>query len=79
MSLLPTGPGKGRYIIRAKDEGQLADLLGTISADPAISVIDAIGPAGKPHTIVAEMSHDTARFLEQRFQIEPDRPLSLFQ
>ena len=86
MPPLPTGPGKGRYIIRSRnDDKSLADFLLDAGKDPAIEVIDTIGPAGKPHTIVAEMSADTARSLEQRFNstnqliIEPDRPLSLFQ
>ncbi|HEV7814942.1 MAG TPA: S8 family serine peptidase [Janthinobacterium sp.] len=86
MPLQQTGPGKGRYLIRAVgDAVPLADFLSSISADPAIAIVDAIGPAGRPHTVVAEMSHDRARALEQhfnqskQFMIEPDRPLSLFK
>jgi rRNA processing protein Gar1 len=47
-------------------------------------VVDTIGPVDKPHTVVAEMSQDTASSLERQFlhndqlTIEPDQPLSLF-
>lgn len=86
MPLLQTGPGKARFLIRAVgDAVPLADFLASVAADPSISIVDQIGPAGNPHTVVADMSHDQARSLEQRFSqskqlmIEPDRPLSLFQ
>jgi hypothetical protein len=86
MSSIPGATGRSRYLIRSRnDETPLTDLLGDIGSDPAIAVIDTIGPAGKPHTVVAEMSEDTARSLKQRFDplhqliIEPDRPLSPFQ
>jgi hypothetical protein len=87
---IPTGPGTGRYIIRAKADSKpiaeiLAEILAAFGNDPAIKVVDTIGPAGRQHTVVAEMPHDTARSLEQRFHnanqliIEPDRPLSLYE
>ena len=90
MSSIPTGPGTGRYIIRAKADNKpiaeiLAEVLTAFGNDPAIKVLDTIGPAGRQHTMVAEMPHDTARSLAQRFQssnqliIEPDRPLSLYE
>jgi hypothetical protein len=86
MPLLQTGPGKARFLIRAVgDAVPLADFLNSICGDPTIAIVDQIGPPGRPHTVVAEMSHDRARALEQRFSqsnqlmIEPDRPLSLFQ
>ena len=85
MSLLHTGPGKDRYIIRATaDAAPLAAFLATIKDDPSVELIDTIGPRDQPHTVVVEISHDMARRLEQRFGnskqliIEPDRPLSLF-
>jgi rRNA processing protein Gar1 len=80
-----SGAARGRYIIRSKHEQQpLADFLGVVSNDPAIAVVDTIGPVDKPHTVVAEMSQDTASSLERQFlhndqlTIEPDQPLSLF-
>lgn len=85
MPLLQTGPDKARFLIRAVgDAVPLTDFLASAAADPAIKIVDRIGPAGNPHTVVAELSHDQARALEQRFNqskqllIEPDRPLSLF-
>lgn len=85
MSLLHTGPGKGRYIIRAAaDAAPLTAFLATIKDDPSVELIDTIGPRDQPHTAVVEITHDMARQLEQRFRnsnqliIEPDRPLSLF-
>lgn len=86
MPLSQTGPGKARYLIRAAgDAVPLADFLNSVRADASIAIVDQIGPPGQPHTVVAEMSHDQARALEQRFSqsnqlmIEPDRPLSLFR
>jgi hypothetical protein len=86
MSPISAGAETGRYIIRCRDdERPLAEFLAASGNDPAIKVVDTIGPAGKPHTVVAEMSGSMAQSLEQRFSssnqliIEPDRPLSLFQ
>lgn len=86
MARTQTGPERGRYLVRAvKDAVPLTGFLDSISNDPAISVVDRIGPSGQPHTVVTEMSHDRARALEQQFiqsqqplMIEPDRPLSMF-
>jgi hypothetical protein len=84
MPLSQTGPGKARYLIRAVgDAVPLTDFLTSLRDDSSIAIVDQIGPPGQPHTVVAEMSHDQARALEQRFSqsnqlmIEPDRPLSL--
>ncbi|MDB5963077.1 MAG: hypothetical protein JWP59_4371 [Massilia sp.] len=86
MALTQTGPGQGRYIVRAAGDAiPLTGFLASIANDPAIAVIRQIGPAGQPHTVVVETSHDRARALEQQFQqsqqpliIEPDSPLSFF-
>ncbi|MFC5510525.1 hypothetical protein ACFPOU_05230 [Massilia jejuensis] len=73
-----------RYIVRAAtDETALAHFLDSIQSDPAIRVVDTIGPAaGPPHTVVVETDPATAERLRQRtlnqLMIEPDRPLSLF-
>lgn len=79
------GPEKGRYIIRSEHRKQLTDFINRIKQDPGIELVDVIGPAGQPHTIVAAMAHEKARFLEQDLilskppmAIELDRPLSLF-
>lgn len=79
-------PGNGntsRYIVRAADDNALASFLDSIAADPAIRLVDTIGPAtGPPHTVVVETDAATAEQLKQRthnqLMIEPDRPLSLF-
>ncbi len=82
-----TAPGadKVRFIIRATgDIAPLASFLDAARFDPAMVVVDTIGPTGFPHTAIIEMSPATAHLLEQRFRaskqltIEPDRPLSLF-
>ncbi len=73
-----------RYIIRAMEIKPLADFINEVNEDPAMQLLDTIGPVGQPHTAVVEMSYDKAISLEQRFRtsnklkIEPDRPLSLF-
>lgn len=84
MLLTIPGPSDGHYIIRSKDAGQLAEFIDEVSKDPAMELLDSIGPVGQPHTIVVAMPREKAVFLEQRFRIssqltiEPDRPLSLF-
>lgn len=86
MALTQTGPERGRYLVRAMGDAiPLSGFLASVASDPSIAIVDRIGPAGQPHTVVAEMSHDQARALEQQFNqsqqplmIEPDRPLSLF-
>jgi hypothetical protein len=85
MALTQTGPERGRYLVRAVDDAvPLTGFLDTIAKYPAVTILDRIGPAGQPHTLVLEMSHDRARALEQQFtqsqqpiMIEPDRPLSM--
>jgi len=86
MALTQSGPERGRYLVRAMgDAVPLSSFLNSIAGDPAITVVDRIGPAGQPHTVVAELSHDRARALEQQFMqnqqpliIEPDQPISMF-
>lgn len=78
------GRGASRYIVRAAaDAGALRSFIDSLGANPAIRLVDTIGPsAGPPHTVVVETDHDTAEQLRQRTQnqltIEPDQPLSLF-
>ena len=78
------GSAPGRYIVRAAaDAGALGRFIDSLGANPAVRLVDTIGPsAGPPHTVVVETDPDTAAQLRQRNQhqltIEPDRPLSLF-
>ncbi|NEX62503.1 hypothetical protein [Noviherbaspirillum galbum] len=77
--------GSGRYIIRSDDVQRLNQVAQAAAIDPSMSLVDAIGPAGQPHTLVIDMPHETAASLVRQFRdaqprviIEPDRPLSLF-
>ena len=85
MSPISPAPS-GQYIIRSEDARQLAEVIDELERDPAVALLDTIGPPGQPHTAVVAMSHEKALSLEQRFsknstslKIEPDRPLSLFK
>ena len=75
---------RGRYIVQAIDTEQLVDFINEVNEDPAMQLLNTIGPADRPHTVVVEMNHEKARSLEPRFRtsnklkIEPARPLSLF-
>lgn len=76
---------KVRFIIRARDDGgTVAEVLTMIKNDPALELVDTIGPADKPHTAVVAVEPEQAHSFEQRFRnlqhlmIEQDRPLSLF-
>lgn len=79
------GSGMARYIIRAVDDGPaLAAFMDALRADPALRLVDTIGPQGQPHTAVVETDVATAARLKESFRssnqlmIEPDGPLSLF-
>jgi hypothetical protein len=86
MPLTQSGSERGRYLVHAVDDAvPLTAFLDAIASNPAIAIVEHIGPAERPHTVVAEMSHDQARALEQQFRqnqqpitIEPDQTLSLF-
>lgn len=82
-----------RYIVRAREvapgdatRGQsvLSEFIRSIGNDPAIALVDQIGPVGNPHTLVISVSADLAGALEERFRqtpqlmLERDRPLSLY-
>ncbi len=83
-----SGPVQGRtsnrYIVRAAaDSRALSAFIDDIAANPAVRLVDTIGPsAGPPHTAVVETDPDTAEQLRRRnlnqLTIEPDQPLSLF-
>lgn len=85
MQTQTSGTGGGRYIVRSSDPAQIVAFIDSIRSDPAIELVDIIGPADQPHTAVVVTSEDRARALELQFRttnqaltIEPDRPLSLF-
>lgn len=74
-----------RFIVRTRVEGStLADFLTNIATDPALELVDTIGPSGQPHTAVVSTCPEHAPAFEERFRnstqimIERDRPLSLF-
>jgi len=75
---------RSRYLIRATGARKLTDIIDELKNDSTVELLDTLGPANQPHTIVVAISHDKAHSLEQRFatsqefKIEPDRPLSLF-
>ena len=76
---------KTRFIVRARDESStLTDFLAMVDILPELELVDAIGPAGRPHTVVVAVDAQHASSFEQRFcnqqqlMIERDRPLSLF-
>ena len=84
MPIFGSASNSNRYIVRAaQDDAALARFLDSIQADPAVRIVDTIGPSsGPPHTVVLETDPATAEQLRQRtlnqLMIEPDRPLSLF-
>lgn len=74
-----------RYMVRARDDnGALTEFIRSLEGDPDIELVDLIGPAGKPHTLVVAVQPDRAALLEERVRasgqltLERDRPLSLF-
>jgi hypothetical protein len=84
MQAIKGGPGRGHYLISSVDSKQLSDFIASAGDDPALQLIEIIGPQDSPHTAIYDMPHDSAAELARRFQtsgnlkIEPDRPLSLF-
>lgn len=82
---MPQPLERNRYIVRAAaDSAPLQQFVAGIQDEPAIRLVETIGPAQQPHTAVIETDEATAQQLAQRFRsnnqlmIEPDRPLSLF-
>lgn len=77
-------PNTNRYIVRAAgDVAPLQSFIDGIVDDPVIRLVEKIGPAHTPHTIVIDTDAATAQMLDERFRstnqlmIEPARPLSL--
>ena len=84
MQAIKGGPGRGHYMVSSMDSNQLSDFIARAGDDPALTLLQIMGPQEAPHTAVYDMPHDSAAELARRFQtagnlkIEPDRPLSLF-
>jgi hypothetical protein len=82
---MPQPQNTNRYMVRAAgDIAPLQSFIDSIVDDPIIRLVEKIGPAHQPHTVVIETDLSTVQMLDQRFRstnqlmIEPDRPLSLF-
>lgn len=82
---MPSASAPTRYIVRAAndDAAALAGFIDSIRDNPAVRLVDTIGPsAGPPHTVVVEADPAAIEQLKQgshkRLMIEPDSPLSLF-
>ncbi len=84
MRSIDSGPGSGRYLVSCGDPGKLNAFIQNSYQDPALQLIDTMGPTGAPHTAVYEMAHAKAAELQRLFlhtgelKIEPDQPLSMF-
>jgi hypothetical protein len=83
---MPQSQDTNRYIVRAAgDIAPLQSFIDSIVDDPVIRLVEKIGPAREPHTVVIETDVSTAQMLDLRFRstnqlmIETDRPLSLFE
>lgn len=82
---MPSASAPTRYIVRAAadDTNALAGFIDSIRDNPAVRLVDTIGPsAGPPHTVVVETDPATVEQLKQgthnQLMIEPDSPLSLY-
>ncbi|MGZ5202415.1 MAG: hypothetical protein ACXWC4_21860 [Telluria sp.] len=81
----PQDHNGSRYIVRAAgDSAPLQSFIDGLPGEPAIRLVQAIGPAAQAHTVVIQTDAATAQALAHRFShtnqlmIEPDRPLSMF-
>lgn len=79
----PDRPDTAKFLISAKDDAPLNDVLATLADDPDVDIVDTIGPRDQPHTAVVEIKAVKAqawarRLLahNQQLIIEPDQPLS---
>jgi len=82
---MPSASAPSRYIVRAAadDTTALAGFIDSIRDNPAVRLVDTIGPSGgPPHTVVVETDPATVEHLKQgthhQLLIEPDSPLSLY-
>jgi aspartate carbamoyltransferase regulatory subunit len=71
-----------RYLVSAEQTSALAHVIDHVKADPALQLVDTIGPQQAPHTLVVDMNEEQAARLRKKFSklrglsIEPDQPLS---
>jgi hypothetical protein len=56
-----------RYLIADTGNGKLASVLESLRGDPTCVVVDVMGPAGRPDTIVVEMTDKRAAEINQQF------------
>jgi hypothetical protein len=85
MQTLEENAGSGRYVISCVNPDKLNEFISSGYHDPALQLIDTVGPIGFPHTAVYEMAHAKAAQLKQLFgtigdlKIEADQSLSMFE
>jgi hypothetical protein len=71
-----------RYLVSARDPAALAKVIEHMRADPALKLLDTIGPPKAPHTAVVSMNDKQAARLRLHFAavagltVEADQPLS---
>lgn len=83
--MLDAQTAPAHYLIHASEHTAMQDFLAHAELDPEIRILDRIGPADVPHTLVVEISSAKAHALAQQFRnaapqltIEPDQPLTMF-
>lgn len=75
-------PANKRYLVSAEQASALTRVIDHVKADPALQLLDTIGPQQQPHTLVVDMNEEQAARLRKKFSklrglsIEPDQPLS---
>jgi len=79
---MPQGT-RERYLVAQTGAGDLlSELTRQFDADAEIEVLDKVGPAGQPDTVVVSMTPDRARELQKKFAgkliVEKDAPLTAF-
>ena len=72
-----------RFMVAQTDDSDvLSDLAAKLGADPEVELVDYIGPANKPNTLIVEMPPDRARKLQQNYAgkliVEKDKPLTAY-
>ena len=67
MTLSNSARQTKRYLITSQDPQRLAEAIRIVKADPTMELLDEIGPANQPHTLVVGMGDEQAAALKQRF------------
>jgi hypothetical protein len=78
-----TNTSRERYMVAQRTQGDLlSKLAAQFHTDPEIAVLDKIGPAEQPDTLVVSMTPDRARQLKADYAgkliVEKDAPLTAF-